>query len=1140
MQSPSVIWPPRLKPLQVYTGILPSPDATLPTIAAQLAGTRRRAIEVQCDRHVLVDQRALRQSSSAAPWDALFTPAQDLPLRLFLPALHRGYSPSSTASLRLLAASLASQGPLHPTLTHAALRRPSSWATSVDNFPPALLSRAEGGLHAACHRIAQLRRAGQDTIISNVTQYGSYKGPPKPPHLFESHRPLSVASPLVSFEAGSACQLIRATMELSGAATPELFAYRAEIQPAYMVFAVRASMLRTLPTYGSVAAAKWDESHAYFRIPRASAKDTLTLTPHVWDFSEWFQWYYSSRSVRILTDVGFTDPIVTREGADQGCPAADQCFQGTQACLNTTMTVYCDVSLPSPRGPLPCSRAGFSDDRIFTAPSLCRVVQAVTECIQRSRAVGRVPNPGKLEYYLVSMATDTLHHVVAIVPDMDAKTKAQPPTLVGIPLLSQLPVRCALAKDIPVFRRTGARLATGDPMNPVLRIRAFYMYALAKLEYITHGVLLPQPSLTTLQVITNRHYRRVYRLPKWTPVWFLCSFLHLGGAGCPALYLRNVVQLAATLLRAATCRHPLARAGAQYLLHDGHPLSDTPHILRVLQPHGFQLHSIPGPTLSPCRLHITGTTDALRHASTILLAYDAAVRHDRVGIAAVAWQPTVGELFTVQAAFPIYAPTSTIAEWFARLIPLWLLRLWSGLVILVTDSTDTCTHRLTRGPPAHTVLARYFRHIMAACEGLRYNDVWTQAQHATHHDDILSLLNRRAHDLSQNALPMAKPRTIPLPEALTGCTLGSIDGGPLYDIGPAMDGLYHRVTSAPMVRCLNDWDAMPWQLLHQRGELPEADVYRTMQFRLYALAPSPVEVGCYPCPFCLTSVHHLASHIRDHCPYACAALIRAASVLWTSSYVLRATELVGVAPLQLTAWMTSDGITLCDPRTSIAFGVQFGTSVPVPSQAMQTAVVYSLAGLWHVRSPPGHPPAIGPEDQSSLMRRLSSITGPLRPRQTLPEVLRAIPHTISARPVAWRTSAYPDCHTRVILNPSTQLSIDQSFLLTFVMRLLPWSRLYLANAPALALPAPSLTPDELYIVCALGASPQQWYLLQALTTGWCPRVYVLPCLWSAATELLAYAPARTVYTGQDAQVVITHGVPWDNHPFTAPRPQPCE
>ena len=50
------------------------------------------------------------------------------------------------------------------------------------------------------------------------------------------------------------------------------------------------------------------------------------------------------------------------------------------------------------------------------------------------------------------------------------------------------------------------------------RIRTFSTYALTELDYITHGAVLPAPCVTNLQLITNQHFRCVYRLPKWDPL----------------------------------------------------------------------------------------------------------------------------------------------------------------------------------------------------------------------------------------------------------------------------------------------------------------------------------------------------------------------------------------------------------------------------------------------------------------------------------------------------------------------------------------------------------------------------------------------------------------------------------------------
>ena len=423
-------------------------------------------------------------------------------------------SPADRGAIDRLAAALAAAGPLSPYRITAAMRRLSSLATTVDNFPPALLHGAEGGLHAACVQLAHRRRLNPESVINVITQLGSYKGAPKPVHLFESHRPLSITSPLAAFEAAAGGQLIRTTAELTGNATPELFAYRTEVQPAYMVFAIRAAAVRTLLQWSLVAICKWDESHAYFRIPRAAATQTLRLTPGTWNFGDWFTNYYTSLQIRVLTDVGFTAPIVTQEGANQGCAAADQCFQGTQACLNTTMRHYADVGLPSMRGPLPCTRASFSDDRIFLAPSMRRLLQAIMDCVHCSRAVGRTPHPHKLEFTLVSLQAGAPMLKHTDVPGMDTRTQPHATTLVGIPLLPGLPVRKTMAKLIPKFRRQLTSMRAEAHMNPLLRVRSFMAYALSALDFVARGFLFTPLSLATLQTLTRRHWRRSCRLPK--------------------------------------------------------------------------------------------------------------------------------------------------------------------------------------------------------------------------------------------------------------------------------------------------------------------------------------------------------------------------------------------------------------------------------------------------------------------------------------------------------------------------------------------------------------------------------------------------------------------------------------------------
>ena len=130
--------------------------------------------------------------------------------------------------------------------------------------------------------------------------------------------------------------------------------------------------------------------------------------------------------------------------------------------------------------------------------------------------------------------------------------------------------------------------------------------------------------------------------------------------------------------------------------------------------------------------------------------------------------------------------------------------------------------------------------------------------------------------------------------------------------------------------------------------------------------PPPPGVGCYPCPFCATSVHNLVTHIRTQCPYAYVALFRTACALWHSPAVLRAVHLTDALPCAV--FEVRDGLTLCDVHTSQAFGVQLGAAVPQVPPTIAAMAVYSLGGLWYVQSSSQDAPPVTPADQAALMR----------------------------------------------------------------------------------------------------------------------------------------------------------------------------
>ena len=1096
----------------------------MPSVRDQLHETHRQALEIQRDRHVLIDHSALEARSSREPWDALFHPPTDLPLYLFLLVLHHGVSPVDRGAIDRLAAALASAGPLSPYRITAAMRRLSSLATTVDNFPPALLHGAEGGLHAACVQLAHRRRLNPESVINVITQLGSYKGAPKPVHLFESHRPLSITSPLAAFEAAAGGQLIRTTAELTGNATPELFAYRTEVQPAYMVFAIRAAAVRTLLQWSLVAICKWDESHAYFRIPRAAATQTLRLTPGTWNFGDWFTDYYTSLQIRVLTDVGFTAPIVTQEGANQGCAAADQCFQGTQACLNTTMRHYADVGLPSMRGPLPCTRASFSDDRIFLAPSMRRLLQAIMDCVHCSRAVGRTPNPHKLEFTLVSLQAGAPMLKHTDVPGMDTRTQPHAPTLVGIPLLPGLPVRKTMAKLIPKFRRQLTNMRAEAHMNPLLRVRSFMAYALSAHDFVARGFLFTPLSLATLQTLTRRHWRRSYRLPKWTPHWYLHRPLHAGGPGCRDLHIRNAIQLMTTLLQASVGRHPLAQAGANYLLHSGQHLTEGPLLRSLLGPGGIEVHAVPGPTLAPCLQHTQGSLGGLCELDVVYLAYDAAVSGNSVAGGAVFWHPTTGELMTIQFACQIFRPSGTDGEWLARLVPLQALSRWSGTVVYVTDGANSCTRRFTRGPRSSSLLVRGFKHVQTMCAHLRHRDFWVHAQHSSLATDILANLNRRAHTLAHEYRGQAQPYRLPILDAYAGCAVATVDGSVLLDPARHMEVVHSRILTTALPSLAN-WDTGPWTSLYLADDLKEVDVCRALQHRLYALAPAPPGVGCYVCPYCTVSVHNLQYHLLHRCPPAFVALLRAAAAFWTS-----ATLLVHLGRYA-SHLQVIGGTLLCDHEGEAVFGVQADLSVPVLPSATYSAHILSLTGLWYSTSTTRTLQRVANVNRQEVLRRVLQAAHTTRPRQTLEDLMASHPWSIAGRQVRWTMPPYRSLPAAVVLFSDQCLTFECSATLTLVLRSSPWTRLFLAATPVLPLPAPEASGAPLYVICTLGPTPGTAPHLAAMTSDAHPHVYIIDSNEDPEWLFAQHSPLRVVWRCAGQQIVITHGVPWDQTLF---------
>ena len=214
-------------------------------------------------------------------------------------------------------------------------------------------------------------------------QYALYKGSGAC-NVLKSYRPVSVGSAVAGIEGGCAQRRLNDTAELAATLPPDLLAYRQGKQQPFVALAARAAATICLVNFATVALAEWDESDAYFRVVRGQTTQVMQLAAPAWDFGSWSVQFYGRQLICPLTCDGFPESVAPQEGHNQGCRMAGEGFNSTQAVITAALPKPDDVSIPSPRCPLPASHICFSDDRLFVQPSLQRAEESISHCLSAS------------------------------------------------------------------------------------------------------------------------------------------------------------------------------------------------------------------------------------------------------------------------------------------------------------------------------------------------------------------------------------------------------------------------------------------------------------------------------------------------------------------------------------------------------------------------------------------------------------------------------------------------------------------------------------------------------------------------------------------------------------------------------------
>ena len=231
-----------------------------------------------------------------------------------------------------------------------------------------------------------------------IVPYALYEGSGAR-NVLKSYCLVSVGSAVAGIEGGCAQRRLNDTAELAATLTSDLLAYRQGVQQPSVALAARAAATMCLVKFAAVALAKWDESDAYFRVVRGQTTQVMQLAVPAWDLGSWSMQFYGRQLICPLTSDGFPEPGAPHEGHNQGCRMAGQGFNSTQAVISAALPKPDDVSIPSPRCPLPASHICFSDDRLFLRPSLQRAEESISHRLSVSRAIARISNMLKLEFF---------------------------------------------------------------------------------------------------------------------------------------------------------------------------------------------------------------------------------------------------------------------------------------------------------------------------------------------------------------------------------------------------------------------------------------------------------------------------------------------------------------------------------------------------------------------------------------------------------------------------------------------------------------------------------------------------------------------------------------------------------------------
>ena len=433
--------------------------------------------------------------------------------------------------------------------------------------------------------------------------------------------------------------------------------------------------------------------------------------------------------MHVLTYDGFTEPFVPKVGFHQGDNISGEAYQPGCILVSTTPPVDPAVYIPHQGHRHVINNLMFSDDRRLCAATKQGMVHQAQVFAWGTRPKVGTVHPGKLLLYSWRVGDTGMLLCTEDVPEFQAVTSTEPPTVVGIPVTHQVMSVTRLQGLLQAARRLKAKVCVESVCIP-LSLRAYVMYVLSAVDYIGCGVWVPPQPVHDLHVLTRKYWKKVLGLPPWTRDTYMHQPARCGGPGCPHLPSRLHLRLLQTYMATSHSRNELAMAAAHYLATTASSLSEGASLQEGIQPMGLLLQAVPSSDCPQLEHTAWGDLRACLRSPELVAVTDASIKGCVHACDLVLYAPAVPAMACCALSYRAHDQDPMYPETGARLLMLHVLADWVGVLWLAWDCVSALWRMFTMLPRKETILSTIFRSLSYVLQCITLRELWLLgAQH---------------------------------------------------------------------------------------------------------------------------------------------------------------------------------------------------------------------------------------------------------------------------------------------------------------------------------------------------------------------------------------------------------------------------